>query len=112
MDFLIDNWFLIICSACVGVVLGILIVNFIKMPTSEKLIKIRAWLLSAVIWAEQEYGEGTGKIKLSAVYGEFCRYMPWVAKVISFNKFSALVDEALVEMRKILTASKEGEENA
>lgn len=80
--------------------------RFVKLPTSEQKNTIRAWLLQAVIFAEQEYGAGTGKLKLSAVYAMFCTALPWLAKLISFSKFSEMVDDALVEMRKLLEGNK------
>lgn len=106
MNWLIDNWFVIVCALCVGAVVALAVQRFIKLPTSEQIETIRAWLLQAVIFAEQEYGAGTGKLKLSSVYAAFCVALPWLAKLISFNKFSEMVDDALVEMRKLLEGNK------
>jgi hypothetical protein len=63
---------------------------------------IREWLLMAVTEAEKELGDGTGQLKLRYVYDLFVTRFPWAAKVVSFSTFSALVDEALVEMREML----------
>lgn len=112
MEFLIDNWFLIVCSACCGAIICALITNFVKQPNSEKLAEVKAWLLHAVIWAEREYQSGMGKAKLSAVYGAFCGELPWIAKVITFEKFSTLVDEALVEMKALLKKNQKDEASA
>lgn len=106
MNWLIDNWFIIICALCVGAAIALSIRHFIKLPTSEQIKTIRAWLLQAVLLAEQEYGAKTGKLKLSSVYSAFCVALPWLAKLISFDKFSEMVDEALIEMRKLLEGNK------
>lgn len=106
MNWLIDNWFVIVCSLCVGAAVALGIQRFIKLPTSEQKSTIRAWLLQAVLLAEQEYGAKTGKLKLSSVYSAFCVALPWLAKLISFDKFSEMVDDALIEMRKLLETNK------
>lgn len=105
MNFIIENWYMIIIGICVifAAIMGI--IAFLKKSENERHEQIRGWLLQAVIIAEQEYGSGTGKMKLSAVYDAFCDALPWIAKVISFEKFSGYVDEALEEAKKILSAN-------
>ena len=76
------------------------------MPKSEQVKQIKGWLLGAVTLAEAEFGSGTGKIKLSVVYDSFIEKFPWIAKVLTFEKFSEYVDEALVEMRKLLSTNE------
>lgn len=56
---------------------------------------IKSWLLSVIVNAEKVYGGKTGKVKLSYVYGLFIEKFPKLAKIISFETFSALVDEVL-----------------
>lgn len=63
---------------------------------------VREWLLYAVTIAEAQWGGGTGKLKLRHVYDRFARRFPDVVRLVPFNTFSAWVDEALVEMRKML----------
>lgn len=63
------------------------------------------WLW-AVTEAEQKLGSGTGKLKLSMVYGMFLGKFPWIAPILPFEKFSDLVTEALVTMRNILASNK------
>ena len=67
--------------------------------------QIKGWLLQAVIIAEQTYGGGTGKLKLSSVYSEFCKAMPWVAKAVTFELFSSFVDKVLAEMKGLLATN-------
>ena len=59
-------------------------------------------MLLAVITAEQKFGSETGVIKLRFVYDLFVSKFPWIAKILSFDKFSELVDEALDKMRLLL----------
>ena len=55
--------------------------------------------------AEKELGGGTGKLKLRYVYDLFLTKFNWLAKVISFEQFSDLVDEALEEMKRLLESN-------
>lgn len=79
--------------------------RFITSTREEQLSKVSEWLLWAVTLAEKEYGGGTGKIKLREVYARFIETWPQVAKWLSFNDFSRLVDKVLVQMRSILTTN-------
>lgn len=101
MNFLIDNWFLIV--AAVGVLGGIVIavVQFVKSGTASQLANLKEWLLYATIEAEKALGSGTGKLKLRTVYDMFLAKFPWLAKIISFEKFSDLVDDALENMNEL-----------
>ena len=41
-------------------------------------------------------------MKLSVVYSTFVKTFPWLAKIISFDSFADLVDEALENLSEIL----------
>jgi len=69
------------------------------MPSDKQLNKVREWLLYAVTKAEKELGGGTGQIKLRYVYDMFVARFTWLARVISFEAFSMMVDEALERMK-------------
>ena len=56
--------------------------------------------------AEKELGSGTGKLKLRQVYDMFTARFPWLAKIITFDKFSEMVDEALVTMNELLDSNE------
>ena len=56
--------------------------------------------------AEKELGGGTGQIKLRYVYDMFVARFAWLARVISFEAFSMMVDEALERMKKMLESNK------
>lgn len=105
MEFLIEYWYILFACLAVLVVAGIFIFRFSNLPHSEQLAKVREWLLWAVTEAEKDLGDGTGKLKLRRVYDLFVIRFPWIAKVISFDVFSDLVDDALEEMREMLNTN-------
>ena len=76
--------------------------KFAKMTAAERKKKIIAWLLQAMIYAEQQFGGGTGRLKLSNVYAMFVEAFPVFAKSITFDKFSEYVDEVKPEMDHLL----------
>jgi hypothetical protein len=106
MEYLVNNWYLIAAALSVIVAAAIFVWKFCKLPTDKQLAKVKEWLLYAVIMAEKELGGGTGKLKLRYVYDLFLTKFNWLAGVVSFEKFSGLVDEALEEMHKVLDTNK------
>ena len=101
-----ENWFIIVALIAVLGVSGVAVYRFFGLPTEQQLTKVREWLLYAVSIAEKELGSGTGKLKLRYVYDWFLNTFPWLAKLISFEDFSKLVDEALEEMEEMLETNK------
>lgn len=89
-----NNYILYIAVGLVIVCGAILIYFAYKYPA-----KVREWLLFAVTLAEKEYGNGTGQIKLRAVYDMFLAKYPKLSIFISFETFSGWVDIALDKMR-------------
>lgn len=106
MNFILENWYIIVAAICVVAAIIFAVVRFSKLSGEQKYETIRGWLLQAVILAEQEYGSGTGKMKLSVVYDQFCKTLPWIAKVLSFEVFSEYVDKALEEAKVILRGNE------
>lgn len=102
MEFIVDNWAVIVAALAILAVAIVAIVRFVGLPTSSQLEKVKEWLLWAVTEAEKELGGGTGQLKLRQVYDLFVTRFPWMAKLISFELFSTMVDEALDEMRHLL----------
>ena len=102
MKFITENWFVIVALTAIGGSIGYAIYTFCKMPSEKQLSKVREWLLYAVTTAEKELGAGTGKIKLRYVYDMFVARFDWLAKVITFDMFSMMVDDALEQMKTML----------
>ena len=95
-DFLVnffENWY-VIFAIIVFVIAGVVVII-----RNMSMGKMKEWLKYAVSLAEKELGSGTGQLKLRQVYDSFVSKYKWISVLISFDKFSELVDEALVWMR-------------
>lgn len=110
MTFLIDNWYIIVAVIAVIIMVVVLAIKFFKGGLEQQLNNLREWLLYAVTRAEKELGSGTGTLKLRYVYDLFTIKFPWLVRLISFEKFSELVDDALDEMQFILSINESVEE--
>ena len=105
MNFLAENWVLLVVLLCSVCVVGYALVHFFSLPTKTQIQKVKEWLLYAVALAEKELGGGTGQLKLRYVYDLFLTRFPSLSSIISFDVFSGLVDEVLVEFRHILSTN-------
>ncbi|MCD8198378.1 MAG: hypothetical protein LUE24_14660 [Lachnospiraceae bacterium] len=105
MKFLIENWYLLVAAVAVLAVAGYCLYVFLRRPTNEQLKSVTEWLLWAVTEAEKELGSGTGQLKLRYVYNMFIERFSALARIISFEMFSGLVDEALVSMKNLLSTN-------
>ena len=106
MDFIVNNWFLIVAGIAAICVVVFLCIKFAGLPTKTQIQKVKEWLVWACMQAEKELGEKTGKLKLRMVYDMFLTKFPWLAKVITFEQFSKLVDEALEKFKKMLESNQ------
>lgn len=106
MEFISNYWYLIICAIAAIVVIVYALIKFFKKPGSEQITKVKEWLLFAVAEAERALGGGTGQLKLRYVYDMFVSKFSYIAKFISFETFSKMVDEVLVKFRKMLEENK------
>lgn len=102
MNYIINNWELIVTCIFVLILAGQKIVEFVSLPTDKKIAEVKARLLIWVTDAQNDLGTGTNQIKLSKVYDKFCTEFPYLKKWISLDKFDDYVKEALVKMKKIL----------
>lgn len=106
MEFILENWPIIVAVIAVVAVAAVAVARFVGLPTESQLAKVREWLLWAVTEAEKDLGGGTGKLKLRQVYDLFVTRFPWLAKLVSFELFSDMVDEALEQMREMLDTNE------
>lgn len=95
------GWVIFAGVVCV-VVAALFVVEFLRKPRNAQLDTLREWLLWAVMQAESYYGAETGVLKLRWVYDMFVSKFPWLAKIINFDTFAGLVDEALDRMEQLL----------
>ena len=102
MNFIINNWYIILAAFAILAAAGIAVYRYFNLPSEAQLAKVREWLLWAVTEAEKELGGGTGKLKLRQVYDLFVTRFPWLARIVPFDLFSSMVDAALEDMREML----------
>ena len=102
MTWLYNNWSFLVVVFCAICIVIVYVKKFVSLPSDEQILKVKQWLLYAVIEAEKHYKGGTGALKLRAVYNEFCKVFPSLIPIIPFELFSQLVDEALEQMRHLL----------
>ena len=95
IQFINENWFLIVAAIAIVSVISIKIYKWCKMPDKEQLRQVQEWLLYAVAKAEEQLGSGTGELKLRYVYDMFMTKFPAVALFISFDDFCIMVEKAL-----------------
>lgn len=107
MQYLIENWVVVVSTVAVLTLLIGGIVKFIQSPKTQKSERFRKWLLYAVTEAEKEMGDGTGELKLLKVYEEFIKRFPLLSIIIPFESFKDLVDQALKQMREMLSTNEE-----
>ena len=100
VNFIAENWFLIVFALVAIIFVTCSIIRFIHMPTAKQIENLMEWLKIAVVEAEKQFQSGTGQLKLRAMYESAVIAFPWIAKYMTFEKFSQLVDIALVWMRE------------
>lgn len=89
------------------IIIGLGVYEFFKLEKSKRLNMVREWLLLAVVKAEKQLGGGTGQIKLRFVYDMFIDKFKFLSMLISFNQFSSMVDEALDQMKEMLSTNQQ-----
>lgn len=105
MQFIFENWLVLLISIGSGTATAFGVFYLIKNGTATQLVKVQEWLIWAVTGAEKELGGGTGQLKLRQVYDLFLMRFPKLSKVISFEDFGSMVDDALEIMRKMLQSN-------
>lgn len=108
MNWLVDNWYLVVAGLALLAFVIYCIYTFFGMPTQKQIAKVKEWLIWACIEAEKALQSGTGQLKLRQVYDAFCSVpaFTWIAKVVSFDLFAMWVADALVEVKEMLINNK------
>ena len=102
MNYVIDNWYLLIAAAAVVGMSIFVVVDFSRQPRPQQIEAVKQWLVGACYDAEVALGGGTGELKLRMVFDCFVARFPWVAKVVSFDTFHEWVKEALKRLPEML----------
>lgn len=106
LEYFIEHWAVLIGLVAVAFVIFNSFQKFVGLPKAMKSEVVRTWILYAVAEAENEFGGGTGEVKLGKVYGEFVKTFPSLAKVVTFDIFKTIVDESLATLRAQLESEK------
>ena len=108
MKAVVENWSITVSVVVTVAVAALAIYQFFLLPTDKQKEKVREWLVWACIEAEKALQSGTGQAKLRRVYNAFIavRAFSWLAKIISFDTFSAYVSDALAEAKKMIINSE------
>ena len=86
INFIIEYWYIELGLLA----LVLMLLKRIRDAKREDVIK---WLVYACRTAEIKIGEDEKKLKI--LYDMFCKWYPWVSKIISYDKFKDMVKEAL-----------------
>lgn len=106
MTNLFTDWVLIAAALVVIGMSFYVMWSFSRKPREEQIEQLREWLLYGCTLAEQRFGSSTGKLKLHYVYDLFVQRFPALVHLISFDRFCELVDDALDQMRGMLSTNK------
>ena len=106
MEWLINNWYLIVAAIAVVTAIVVAVKKFVGLPTEQQIESLKEWLKWAVTEAEKELGSGTGQLKLRRVYDLALAKFPWIERLVPFEEFSMWVDEALNWLNKQLESNK------
>lgn len=101
-----NDWYMIIALSSVLLVIIAAVVNWLKLPTFQKIEDVKQWLRYAVTEAEKKLKTGTGQLKLRMVYDMFLDKYPELKAYITFERFSGWVDEALEWLNIQLESNK------
>ena len=63
---------------------------------------MKDWLLYACALAEREFGSKTGQLKLKYVWSMACEQFKFLTTFLTFEKFSEMVDECLIDFRHLI----------
>ena len=106
MDFIMNNWYIVLAFVAVVASIVCVVAKFFHLPSETQLNKVREWLVYATFEAEKALGSKTGQLKLRSVYDKFVDKFPWLVRVITFEKFSDLVDDALPTVREMIKGNE------
>lgn len=105
MNWLIDNWSLIVAAVAVIACAAGAVISFKGLSKEEQIKNVKEWLKWAVTEAERELGSGTGQLKLRRVYDMAVTQFGWIARLVTFETFSMWVDDALIWLNKQLESN-------
>lgn len=99
MEWIVNNWATIV--GLLIITLGAVLAGkkYLDKDTEQKKEAIREWLKYAVTVTEKALGANTGKLKLQMIWSMATAQFPFITKILTFEQFSKMVDEALEWMK-------------
>ena len=94
MNWLIDNWFVLLAIAALGAMVGAFIWRFWSMPTQEQTAKVKEWLLWAVTGAEKELGGGgfTGAWMFQSAFTDAAKVNDWAREAVAWCGMNGILE--------------------
>lgn len=105
MKFIFNNWVSIVGLAIIAIVAIVKGKQYLAKDKEQKIAAIREWLKYGVTVTEKAMGSGTGALKLRMLYSMLTSQFPYTTKILSFEEFSKMVDEALLWMKNQLESN-------
>lgn len=110
IDLLMEYGFTILALLALTVFVIHMIIKWFKESNNTQRQMVAKWLIVACLKVEKDLGSKTGQLKLLTVYTMFTDKFKWLSKIISFELFSSMVDEALVTVRKMIETNPQVKE--
>ena len=100
MEWIMNNWFNVVGILVIAVGAIFAGKKFMDKDKAQKIEAIREWLKYGVTVTERALGSNTGKLKLTMLWSIATQQFPFIAKLLTFEDFSRMVDEALAWMKE------------
>lgn len=106
-SFLANYWTVIVAIIFLAIVVLVYvvpqIVEFIGYPSVKRMEIIKKFLLKWVTEAETKFDNGDFDLILNYCYTAFVNQFPFVSKWFSEEQFKALVNDAIDELKEVLS---------
>ena len=102
INFLINNWYLIIIAIAGLSLLINYLFDFSQKPSAAKIQNIKEWAIYACALAEAHLGSGTGQLKMRETYDMFIVRFPDLARIVSFEMYKNIAELALLEFKQMM----------
>lgn len=100
MEWITQNWFNVVGILIIAIAAVIVGKKFMDKDKAQKIEAIKEWLKYGVTVTERALGSSTGKLKLQMLFSIATQQFPFLTKLLTFEEFSKMVDDALVWMRE------------
>lgn len=96
------EWINIVGIIIIAIAAIIAVKRYLDKDKEQKIAAVKQWLKYAVTVTEKALQGGTGKLKLQMCWSMATSQFPFITKIMTFEQFSLMVDDALVWMKEQL----------